>query len=820
MGGVWARFRAEFKRHALSLVLLSVVVGLTAGVVVALAAGARRTESAYDRFLARSSPSDLLIQANTEATGPGLDLDAVARLPQVRRVARGVVAITAGTTSSDRRPTLAKIAGLASSDGRFGRSVDRWTLLKGRRPHDGRADEVVIGLETARKLGAHAGDTIELLFPTPVEFLSAYVDFVAGLEHQAAGRGRHPFDVERSLEGAVRLRAKVVGVAAIPGEIPPLSGTLSGVVPVHLTPAFYDKYAAQLVGTGFLAVQLRPGARLAAFKTAVEGLGGGPGAALFLRSGPTQTAAVNRSLRLQANALRIIGALVLLVALLVLGQALARLTASESDDFPTLRALGMTRLELFAVGIVRAFAIAVPAAAVCALMAGGLSAFWPTGLAGKVEPDPGFALDASAIGIGCVLVLLLVAILATWPAWQAAAGASDRPRAPGRVSRVTRIFNSGSRAFTMRIGIRLSLEPGRGRRAVPVRTAMAVGAVAIAATAMAVGFSSSLAHLRDTPRLYGWNWDAQIGASGLPGAGRPLVAGLDANPSVSDIAVGTVTNLSVSGARVDALALDQVRGRVDPILLEGRAPRADDEIALGTATMRDLGIETGDDVEAGVGAASTTLRVVGRAVFPNLGDAAQLGRGAAMSLTALEALDESATRNIVLVRFTPRGSPAAARARLRRALHPYPVAGPQRPDDLVSLGNLDGLVVALALMLAALAAATLAHTLVTSIRRRATDLAVLKALGVTRHQVGAIIGWQASALLIIAMAIGLPLGIVVARVGWRVLAAQLGVLSEPTLNLVAMALIIPAVVLLGVAAASGPAIAAARTPPARVLRGE
>ncbi len=818
MGAVRARLLAEFKRRALSLILLSIIVGLTGGVVVALAAGARRTESAYDRFLDRRSPSDVLINASSGFLGRGVDLEAVARLPQVRRVARSVVLLTRVTAPSGRRLSFGSIAVVASIDGRAGRSVDRWTLLEGRRPDDRQSDEVVIGLVAAEQLGAHAGDTVELLFPTNTEFLATFVDFLSRLEDLAAGRGeRRPYDFERVLPSSVRLRARVVGIVAEPGQLPPVAGNVSGVV--HLTPAFYDQYAADLLSNGVLSVQLRPSASLTAFKTAVEGLAGGDDA-LFRTSEPTQTAAVNRSLRLRATALRFVAALVLLVALLVLGQALARLTVSESDDFPTLRALGMTRLELFFVGVSRALTIAVPAAGVCAVTALGLSACWPTGLAGTIEPAPGISVDAWAIGIGCLLVVLLVALLAVWPAWRAASGATGRPRAPGRVARSARLFSSGSRMFSARIGVSLVFEPGRGRRAVPARMAIAVGAVAIAATVMAVGFSSSLTRLRDTPRLYGWNWDAQIGARGYPDVSGPLVAGLEANPAIGDIAVGTVANLSVNGVRVDALALDSVRGRVDPILLEGRAPRADTEIALGTATMRDLGIEIGDDVEVGVGASSTTLKAVGRAVFPNLGDAAQLGRGASMSLTALETLDASATKNIVLVRFTGTRSPAAARSLLRRVLDPYPVVGPQRPDDLVSLGNLDGLAVALGLMLAALAAATLAHTLVTSIRRRASDLAVLKALGATRRQAGAVIGWQAAALLLVAIAIGLPLGLAAAGVAWRVIAAQLGVPAEPTLNPVAVALIPPVVLLLGVIAASGPAIAAAHTPPARVLREE
>jgi ABC-type lipoprotein release transport system permease subunit len=815
MGAVRTRFHAELRRRAFSLVLLSVLVGITGGAVVSLAAGARRTESAYRRFLDRSSPSDVWIQASDDFLGPGVDFEAVARLPQVLRAARGVILFTGGITPSGRTLTFGEISGIASSDGRWGQSVDRWSVLEGRLPDRRRVDEVVIGFDEAERLGAHAGDTIDLVFPTTIAFNDAAGASLARLSDAAAGRGRGIFDMDRALRGAARLRMKVVGIVAMPGAVPPFAGSITGAV--HLTPAFYERHAADLARTGFMAVRIRSGASLAAFKTAVERLDGD---ALFLMSKPTQTKAVDRSLGLQATAVRIMGALVLLVAVLVFGQALARLTASESDDFPTLRALGMTRLELFLIGIARAFTIAVPAAGLCALTAVALSIFWPVGLAGTIEPVSGFAVDLLVIGAGCMVVFAATVLLAAWPAWQAAVSAGDPRRVPIEISPVARALNVGSRGFVAGLGARLALEPGRGRRAVPVRTAMAVGATAIAATAMAVGFSTSLSHLRDTPKLYGWAWDAQIGARGLPDFSMPLVTGLKTNPAVRAIAVGTVSNVSVNDTRVDALALDVVRGRLDPTVLEGRAPRADHEIALGTATMRDLGIENGDQVSVRVGAASTSLRLVGRAVFPNLGDAGQLGRGAAMSLTALEALDASATRNIVLVRFTPEASPGATRSRLRQALDPYPVTGPQRPDDLVSLGNVDGLAVALGLLLAALAAATLAHTLITSTRRRAADLAVLKALGVTRRQVGAVIGWQATALLVIAMAIGLPLGIAAARVGWDALAGQLGVPAEPTLNLAALALVALVVVLLGVVAASGPAIAAATKPPARVLREE
>jgi ABC-type lipoprotein release transport system permease subunit len=50
------------------------------------------------------------------------------------------------------------------------------------------------------------------------------------------------------------------------------------------------------------------------------------------------------------------------------------------------------------------------------------------------------------------------------------------------------------------------------------------------------------------------------------------------------------------------------------------------------------------------------------------------------------------------------------------------------------------------------------HTLVTSVRRRWRDLAVLKTLGFTRGQVGATVAWQAITFAVVALAFGLPWG--------------------------------------------------------------
>jgi ABC-type lipoprotein release transport system permease subunit len=813
VGAVRARFRSELRRRAVSLVLLAIVIGAAGGATMSIAAAARRTASAYDRFLDRAAPSDVWIQTSDSFLGPGVDADAIVALPQVARAARGDIVFMGATTPSGREVAFGELAAVASRDGTWGRSIDRWLVVEGRRPDPTRVDEIVIGTEEAKQLGVRAGDTMELVFPTTEQFLAAYLGSIPKLPGGAAGRLEQVFDVEQATAGALRMRAKVVGVVAMPGTVPPSSGSVSGAV--QLTPAFDARYSTELARTEFLAVQLRAGASLAEFKTGIEDL---EGDALFLTSEPTQTKAVNRSLWLQANALRIIGAVVLFVALLVLGQALARLTATESADFGVLRALGMSRRQLFLVGLARAVAIGLPAAAVSAVLAFGASTFWPAGLAGTIEPEPGFSFDGTVIGVGAAIVFVAVVLLALWPSWLAATHAGIRPAATVRPSRFARWLGLGSPGLPARLGVRDAIEPGRGMRRVPVRTAVAVSATAIAATVMMAGFGASLTRLRDTPRLYGWTWDAMLGARGLPDVSTPLVPGLEDNPTIGAITVAAVSNLSIDGTRVDALALEPVRGNIAPTVLEGRAPLGVDEIALGTTTMRDLDVDVGDTVDVRVGKGTTTLRVVGRAVFPNFGDAAQLGRGAAMSLRALEALDSTTTRSLILVKF--RADAPVARAHLARALAPYPVTGPERPDDLVSLGTVDGLAVVVSLVLAMLAAATLAHTLVTSTRRRALDLAVLKALGATRRQVRAMIGWQGIALIVIAAVIGVPFGVLAGRAAWDILATQLGVPSEPTASVLALVLVGPLVLVLALVTASGPAYAASRRPAAAALRDE
>lgn len=270
---------------------------------------------------------------------------------------------------------------------------------------------------------------------------------------------------------------------------------------------------------------------------------------------------------------------------------------------------------------------------------------------------------------------------------------------------------------------------------------------------------------------------------------------------------------------------------VVPAIIEGRVPVAADEITLGPRTFRDLGVRIGSTVDVVASADEGgrpvpskpgRMRVVGKHAVPTIFfDPEGSGSGGAMTLDALRTLrPASAAVEAFLVRFADGVNAEERLAALRREIGDLFILPRQESGDVADLRGVSNAPVALAGILAAMAAATLAHTLVSSIRRRSRDLAILKTLGFVRRQVSAAVAWQASILALVALAVGLPLGVAAGRWAWRAFAGTLGVVPEVLVPLWAIALAVPGMLALANLIAALPARAAARTRPAAVLRTE
>jgi hypothetical protein len=143
-----------------------------------------------------------------------------------------------------------------------------------------------------------------------------------------------------------------------------------------------------------------------------------------------------------------------------------------------------------------------------------------------------------------------------------------------------------------------------------------------------------------------------------------------------------------------------------------------------------------------------------------------------------------------------------------------------RPASILNYARVQGTPLALAAVLALLAVATIAHLLFTSIRRRRRDLAVLKTLGFVRGQVSATVAWQATAVVAISLAVGIPVGVVAGRSVWTAFADRLGVPGDPRVPLVTLLVAVPVALVVANALAAGPGWVAGRLKPAPVLRTE
>jgi ABC-type antimicrobial peptide transport system permease subunit len=139
---------------------------------------------------------------------------------------------------------------------------------------------------------------------------------------------------------------------------------------------------------------------------------------------------------------------------------------------------------------------------------------------------------------------------------------------------------------------------------------------------------------------------------------------------------------------------------------------------------------------------------------------------------------------------------------------------------IVNAGQMGGQPVALALGLAAAAVLSLSLTVLSSVRRRRHELALLKTLGMTRGQLRSVIAWQTTLTLLIAVAAGGPLGVAGGRLAWSGFADSLGAMPASEIPVAALILGLLALIVAGNLLSAAPAALAARTRPAIALRAE
>jgi len=839
----WYRLGATFRRRWPGYLAIILLVGLVGGVAMASIAGARRTQSAFPAYLRATDASDLQFQSSSVSnvsnvfSSTDLLLHRLARLPHVAHVASApyLLVIPAGSNGKPLASALNNddVQEVGSQGGMYF-SQDRVTVTAGRMADPNRPDEMVATAEAAQLSGWHLGETIAF---------DAYTIQQADQPDFNPLTGRPAARFSAKLVGLVVFASQVVDddVDRFPTDVlvtPALTRRLQA-------SATYPTYGLRLDG--------RSNAVAAVEREIVGALP--PGSTYSFHLTSVVEGEVERATKPEAIALGVFGIIAALAALLIAGQAISRQLWAAAEDLDVLRSLGADRATRTADGMLGPLGAVVLGSLLAVGVAVGLSPLTPIGPASQVDRSPGIAADWTVLLSGFAVLCLGLGFLTVVLAYRRATLRYNERQEPTQKSGVVEVAARSGLPEPALAGLRFSLQRGRGRRAVPVRSALLGAALAVAVVVATVTFGSSLATLDSRPTLYGWNWSFAINSPGT-NAVPPVVGTLLSR----DRSVAAWTGYSFANAQIDGqtvpVLLTEAHAALGPPILSGHALDANNQIVLGAATLAELHKKVGDTVLASYGApkdapvyiAPTPLLIVGTATMPAIGVSGHLhpsmGTGALLP-TGLEpvAMKRALTNPdpnlngpvIDVVRLKKGVSLAAGRASLRRIVEAadkvmaadpngegdtYAVLSVQRPAEIVNYQSTGSTPALLASGLAVGAVVALGLTLAASVRRRRRELALLKTLGFTQRQLAAAVAWQASVAALIGIVVGVPVGITVGRWLWILFARAIYAVPSPSVPVVQVAVVVLGTLILANLSAVIPGRMAARTPTALVLRAE
>ncbi len=817
----WYRFRLDLPRRWTSYAGIVLLVALVGGLALGSIAGARRSESAFPTFLKGTNPSDLAIDVGVY--NPKI-LKEIARLPQVKSietyVSPNAVPVTSAGFVNTHSPLFSSnFDPIASLNGLYFKQ-DRMTIVQGTLPDPRRPDEAMVNEFAAKLFGWHVGSVVRFGF-----FSNAQL-------------GQNGFPTTPSTR-IVNVRITGIGVANT--EV--VQDQIDSSPNMILTPALTRRLVPCCISYAWSGLALRNGA---ADVPVVES---GylhllpPGYPYYFHVTSVIENEAQQAVKPESIALAVFGLIAGLATVLIAIQLMARLILLATEErevmwFVGARPWNTATDSLIGIGI--SLLLGTTGAVVIAIVLSPLLVFGPLQ---SVVPASGFSVDWAVLGLGALtLVLVLSAVAAVLnyrgaPSLRTARLANRPLRAP----HVTRAVSRVDVPAPALLGLRFALEGGRGRTSVPVRSSIMASTLAIVVVVGTLTFGNSLNTLIGTPRLYGWNWSAMLESDAGYGNVPQTQAAhlLDSNRAVSGWSGVYFDSLLFDGQAVPVVAGD-TRARVAPALLSGHEIDAPDQVVLGPETLSDLHKRLGGTVRVSGGSKRAVLHIVGVATMPTVG----IGFGLHLSIGSGAFVDQSLVPptvpallglsdpgpNAILVRFAPRVSAAVAQRSLTamvKSLNRLEAGSAGingftdvRPAEITDYEAMGATPVLLAVGLATGAVVALTLTLLTSVRRRRRDLALLKALGFTRGQLSAVVAWQSTISVGIGVVLGVPLGIVFGRVMWDLFAHELFAIPDPTVPLLATGLVAVGALLLANLVAAIPGRRAANTPTDLILHAE
>jgi hypothetical protein len=801
----------DLRRRWRSWAGIALLLGLTAGASMLALAGARRTASSYSRFLRSVNPSAIIVtssggyspEANAKvANEPGVTASRTAVGFSVSVLENGLPRLTTQDFEAD-----------GTFDGRFF-DQDRFVATAGRAPNRDRSDEVAVNEAAAMRFGFRVGQQLDL---------GTY-----SLE-QISSRSFFTDPPPPKLT----THATIVGIGRFPDEVLQDDGDRS--IRMLLTPA-YSAQARRWTNYGIQGLVLsgnKPD--IESVRARIEAQS--PPGSIEFRVTAVDAFHAQQAMRPLALALAVFGAIVAGASLVLTAQAIARTLRADRHTPTVARTLGAKSTALAGAAMIAPLITVAIGALLAVALALAASPVMPIGSVRAVDPARGFDADLTVLGIGALAIVLVLGAYTI--AVSVRSAHMPNRRAPRHQSRTIAIAANAGLGAPALTGLRFAIEPGGGMRSASTRSVIGGAIVAVTTLIAAITFGASLNALVHKPPLYGWHGTAVITAA--QGYGNIRLDGahqiLDHDTNISAWTGATFGRAKVNGREVPVLGIAP-GSAVAPPIVRGRTPSADNEIVLGRTSAANVHAAIGDTVTFAGGDKPARLRVVGLATFPTIGKVhaahTSLGVGAWLAPKLVPGANRDITGKVnaklgpraIFIRFRDHTDTNAAIARLRTTTRPLAGFGGldilpvQRPAEIVNSSQIGRSPVLFALALGLGALVSLGLALGSSVRRHRRDLALLKTLGFTRRQVAATVACHATAATLIALLIGVPLGIAIGRALWTLFAQQLDVVVQPSISLIGLLVIIGTALLAANTTAAVPARAARRVSPSLLLRSE
>ena len=410
-------WRATAQRSWRTVLTVALIGGLFGAVALGAVAGARRTASAYGRYLTATKASDAFV--NVPGKLPGMaatqPIKLIEALPGIT-ASDAYIGLNANPVVAGRiRDSFLTNSLTGSFDGAYF-TRDRMTVLAGRLPRLGATREIALSPGIARLFGVGVGGLVTYQFyrlnqidyqSTPGQRLTFRVTGIVdippvlvdqadeqdgGVLPPAATRELLPYYVFSWV--GVRLDHGTAGIAGLQHHLT----TLAATVQRHESAAIRQ----QLVGLSFAVARQD-----------------------IVRN------EVRQAIGPQVVALAVFGAIAALAMLVLAGQGLAQLMSRSAQDVSVVRALGGSRAQTALAASLPGTAAIAGATVLAVAGAIAISPLAPVGQVRQFDPARGIQADGLVLGGGAVLLaailLAALAVMAARATRQATRPDRERP---------------------------------------------------------------------------------------------------------------------------------------------------------------------------------------------------------------------------------------------------------------------------------------------------------------------------------------------------------------------------------------------------------